>query len=218
MCSRTLEFDARDLRQHVIFGHVRVDHHAEEGGTMHMAAKRKPWTIDEMYRLPDDGNKYEVVRGELFVTPAPTDEHETISARLTRILDAYVAANDLGFVYRPRAVMRFEGSEVEPDLMVRKPQGSRRAHWADAPTPTLIVEILSGSTRRRDFNQKRELYMDAGVHEYWIVDPEGDRIRSIRRDRPDVIATDVLVWTPRGVARPLEISVPEVFGSADARK
>ena len=105
----------RARRSHVIFGHACVDQRAEEGWVMHMAAKPQPWTIEKMYRLPDDGNKYEVVRGELFVTPPPTDHHETIAARLTTILSPYVVAKGLGLVYHPRAVMQFEGSEVEPD-------------------------------------------------------------------------------------------------------
>jgi len=83
---------------------------------MAMAAQTKQWTIEEAHSLPDDGNKYEVVRGELFVTPPPSDDHETITARLTRILDPFVAANSLGMVYHARAVMRFGDSEVEPDL------------------------------------------------------------------------------------------------------
>ena len=87
---------------------------------MLMATQTKRWTLEELHRLPDDGNKYELVRGNLFVTPAPTEAHETILARLTMILVPYVAANELGLVYRPRAVVRFDGSEVEPDLMVRQ--------------------------------------------------------------------------------------------------
>ena len=88
---------------------------------MVMATETTQWTLEELHRLPDDGNRYELVRGTLFVTPAPSNPHEAISARLTRILDPYAAKHALGDVYRPRAVMLFEGSQVEPDLMVRQP-------------------------------------------------------------------------------------------------
>src|SRR5215471_16894481 len=110
---------------------------------MHMAAAIKHWTLEELHRLPDDGNKYELVRGELFVTPPPSDDHETIIARLSRRLDPFVAAHGLGFVYRPRSVVRAEGSEVEPDLMVRALKAPGGRDWDDAPRPILVVEVLS---------------------------------------------------------------------------
>src|SRR5437879_10945231 len=94
----------------------------EEGTVMHMATQTKRWTLEELHSLPDDGNKYELVRGDLFVTPPPSEEHETILARLHALLIPYVAANALGMVYSPRSVVRFDGSEVEPDLMVRQPR------------------------------------------------------------------------------------------------
>ena len=118
---------------------------------MHMARPKRRWTIEELHSLPDDGNKYELIHGELFVTPAPSDNHETVGARLTRLIDPYVAANGLGLIYRPRAVVRIaDDTEVEPDLMVRQPQNEPDASWAGAPLPILVVEITSDSTRRRD--------------------------------------------------------------------
>src|SRR6476469_5110153 len=112
---------------------------------MHMATQTKRWTLEEVHSLPDDGNKYELVRGELFVTPPPSEDHETILARLNAILTPFVTANRLGMVYRPRAVVRFDGSEVEPDLMVRAERRVRIKDWDDAPAPILVVEVLSGS-------------------------------------------------------------------------
>jgi Putative restriction endonuclease len=121
-----------------ILGYARVLHLAEEGCPMPMATRTKRWTLEELDRLPEDGNRYELVRGELFVTPAPTDDHETIAARLTRLVDPYVAAHGLGYVYRPRAVVQRKGSQVEPDLMVRAAQTTPRATWKRAPLPILI--------------------------------------------------------------------------------
>ncbi len=77
-----------------------------------MTTAIKRWTLEEVHSLPDDGNKYELVRGELFVTPPPSVTHEEILSRLTSVLAPYVEANGLGAVYHPRAVVRFEGSEV----------------------------------------------------------------------------------------------------------
>jgi Uma2 family endonuclease len=179
---------------------------------MYMAAYTKRWTLDEVHSLPDDGNKYELVRGELFVTPPPSENHETILARLTAILAPFVAQHNLGMVYHPRAVLRFEGSEVEPDLMVRQERRGPGRDWDDAPIPILVVEVLSGSTRRRDNVQKRALYLDAGVEQYWIVDPEQAAVRVIRRGSEDVVTPTELVWSPSGAKAELPIHVPALFG------
>jgi Uma2 family endonuclease len=179
---------------------------------MAVSLATRDWTLEEMHRLPDDGNRYELVRGELFVTPAPTDEHETILARLTRILDPYVAANGLGFVYHPRAVLQFDGSEAEPDLMVRQPHPRRKGQWATAPTPVLIVEVLSPYTRRRDREQKREYYLDAGVAEYWMIDAEVRSITVVRAGRADRVVSELITWSPAESVAPLEFEVETLFG------
>src|SRR5688572_20517627 len=161
-----------------------------------MALETQPWTLAELHRLPDDGNKYELVRGELFVTPPPTNEHETILALLTRILDRYVEANALGLVYRAKAVVRFEGSEVEPDLMVRQGGGRLGNNWEKAPMPILLVEVLSPSTRRRDFNQKRSFYADLDIPDYWVVDPESRVVHVFRPGNESLVVSDALQWHP----------------------
>src|SRR5690242_10756114 len=129
-----------------------------------MSMPAKAWTLEELHRLPDDGNKYEVIRGELFVTPPPSVDHEELLARLHDMLAAYVRLHGLGRVYRPRSVIRFEGSEAEPDLMVRAvPHGAHGNAWEKLPPPLLVVEVLSPTTRRRDLVNKRAYYLDAGV-------------------------------------------------------
>jgi Uma2 family endonuclease len=176
-----------------------------------MAPATKLWTLDELHRLPDDGNKYELVRGELFVTPPPSDDHETIIARLARRLEPFVEAWRLGFIYRPRAVVRAQGSEVEPDLMVRAPNPPGSRDWDDAPIPILVVEVLSGSTRRRDLGPKKDFYLDIGVAEYWVIDPEAKTVRVARSGAPDQVRTDEVLWQPAGVGSALTIRVSEIL-------
>jgi Uma2 family endonuclease len=177
---------------------------------MAMRAATKRWTLEELHSLPDDGNKYELIHGELFVTPAPTTGHEDVAARLARILDPYVETHGLGLVYRPRAVLRVEGSEVEPDLMVRQPANLGN-EWERAPIPILIVEILSGSTWRRDRQQKRDFYLESGVAEYWIVDPERRTIMTVRRGAADNVCDDRISWIPSGASEPLAFAVADAF-------
>ncbi len=179
---------------------------------MHMATQLKRWTLEELHSLPDDGNKYELIHGELFVTPPPNDDHETILARLTRILDRYVEANGLGQVYRPRAVFRLNGSEVEPDLMVRQEASGIGNAWETAPPPILVVEVFSSSTRRRDSMQKKDFYVEhAELAEYWMVDGDRREIRIARPGEADRIATVTLEWHPSGPAEPLMIRLSDVF-------
>jgi Uma2 family endonuclease len=85
------------------------------------------------------------------------------------------------------------------------------ADWDRAPVPILIVEILSPSTRRRDREQKRELYADAGVAEYWLVDPETRSIRAVIPGRRDVLESETLAWSPAGASAPLMIGVATLF-------
>ena len=179
---------------------------------MQMAAT-KVWTLEELHSLPDDGNKYELINGELYVTPAPTPGHESIAVRLARLLETYVVEERLGFVYRPRAVFRWRGSEVEPDLMVRAMQDDENAPWETHPFPILVVEIGSPSTARRDRTVKRDHYRDAEIAEYWIVDRETLSITRVRPNASDVTEKESVTWHPAGASRPLTFAVAKVFGA-----
>lgn len=171
----------------------------------------KQWTLEELDSLPDDGNSYELIHGELFVTPPPTDNHETIAARLARIVDPYVERHGLGLVYRPKAVIQLSDSQVEPDLYVRQPQASRTASWRTAPLPILVVEVLSPSTERRDREHKRRFYMELGIPEYWIVDPESQTIAVIAGGRADERTGGTMNWWPKDASAPLTFQVSAVF-------
>jgi hypothetical protein len=108
---------------------------------MPVAPPTDAWTLAMLDALPHDGNKYELVRGELFVTPAPSESHEWILARLRRRLDRYVEAQGLGVVFGPRAVVRVGESEVRPDLMVRAGTGPAGG-WEKAPVAGRAVTIV----------------------------------------------------------------------------
>jgi len=174
---------------------------------MAVAVATKRWTLEELDSLPDDGNTYELIHGELFVTPAPTWDHDTIAARLAHILSPFVERNGLGLIYRPRAVIQLADSQVEPDIQVRPAPAGRGFTWRTAPLPSLVVEVLSPSTRRRDREHKRRFYLELGVPEYWIVDPEAGTITSIRAGREDVTSSGQITWSPPGTAESLTFDV-----------
>lgn len=178
---------------------------------MAVATQAKRWTLRELHSLPDDGNKYELIHGELFVTPAPSVEHETIAARFSEMLTPYVKEHGLGHVHHPRSVLQRKGSETEPDLMVRPVDRGPRKSWASAPIPSLVIEIVSPSTRRRDYGAKKDFYMEVGVPEYWIVDEERRVITVIRPGMSDAESSDRVLWSPAGAGAPLEIRVDAMF-------
>lgn len=176
-------------------------------------ALARAWTLEEMHALPEDGKKYELLHGELLVTPAPTTNHESLLARLSALLTPFVMENGLGLVYHPRAVVRHDGSEVEPDLQVRQPVGAD-VQWQDAPVPVLVVEVLSPATSRSDRLKKRPYYVDeVGVPEYWIIDGTRRTITSIGRGRPDVVHVHNFAWNPPGCPASLLIAWTAVFGA-----
>lgn len=111
--------------------------------------------------------------------------------------------------------MVFDGNAVEPDIMARR--AVPPPEWEDAPLPFLVVEVLSGATKRRDHVQKRALYLDAGVPEYWIVDGEHRTIRVVRPQHDDEIVAETLRWHLAGAGSPLFWTLPTCFARRSAR-
>jgi Uma2 family endonuclease len=140
------------------------------------AARR--WTYAEFARLPDDGNRYEVIGGELHVTPAPTTLHQKIVTRIARRLEEFAELHGLGEVFvGPVDVLFAEGDYLEPDLVfVRRERLDVVSDRGLEGAPDLVVEVLSPTTASRDRRLKRERYAHFGVPEYWIVDPVAKRI------------------------------------------
>jgi Uma2 family endonuclease len=167
-----------------------------------------PWTRADLDRLPDDGNRYEVLNGELLVTPAPSSAHQEIAAWLTSKLVPFVLAHGLGQVHHPRTVVVVDGSQLEPDMMVRPRAPFRK--WEDAPLPILVIEIISRGTLRRDLYQKRDFYMEKGIAEYWAIDRYK---REVTRFTPAATepVKSILTWSPKGTAATLEIDVAAMF-------
>lgn len=177
------------------------------------------WTLEELHRLPDDGNRYELVRGALFVTPPPSWEHQRLASIIAARLQPYVAAHGLGSICFPRSVIRLgPRDEVEPDLMVRPVPRTPPARWEDAPLPILVVEIASDATRRRDRVEKRQLYREASIATCWIVDAETRTIRLVRPGREDEDITGSLVWHPDGASEPFTLDVADLFDEASGRR
>jgi Uma2 family endonuclease len=175
---------------------------------MLMATKTRAWTRADLHSLPDDGNRYEVLGGELLVTPAPSASHQAIVDWLSAKLTPFVVKHRLGWVQHPRSVMVVDGSEVEPDLMVR-PGPPVRA-WEDAPVPLLVIEVISRSTRRRDLGGKRAFYIEAGVAEYWAVERDTRTVLRITAAGEERVS-ELMHWEPPNSGARLQIEVAVMF-------
>jgi Uma2 family endonuclease len=133
------------------------------------------WTYEDYLRLPDDGNRYEVIRGALYVTPAPNFKHQFSVVKLVSALDGFVSKGELGVVLAaPFDVLLPVGiaSPVEPDvLFFRTGNAPQEDDKNFQGVPDLIAEVLSPRTRSLDRKVKLQAYQEAGIPEYWIVDP-----------------------------------------------
>ncbi len=181
---------------------------------MRMLAVKRRWTADDLDELPDDGNRYEVIDGELFVTPAPAYKHQDAIAELHVSLRSYLEREPIGrAIFAPADVRYSELRAVQPDLFVIPlVDGKRPERFEDAGRLLLAVEVLSPSSARADRVAKRTLYRDERVPEYWLIDLDA---RTIERSTPADTRIDVLVdrieWRPDGVSGPLVIDLPDYF-------
>ena len=196
-----------------MFAHARYGTGIGENRDMHMAVRTRRWTRADLERLPDDGNRYEVVRGELFVTPAPSPRHEELVYVLAGHLRRYLEPLGIGQVRQAPSALVVEGSEVQPDIMVRAQASPLPDTWDAMPIPLLVVEILSDATQRRDRLAKHTLYVDAGVAEYWIVDGDRRSVRVVRADA-DVVLAEQIEWRPAGAPVPLVLDIAAMFREA----
>jgi Uma2 family endonuclease len=177
---------------------------------------RAEWTADMARALPDDGNRYEVLDGELFVTPAPSADHQELIAVLRDTLSAYVRGHSLGHLFFSPADIEFSAKRLlQPDLFVAPlVNGQRPRNWTQISSLVLAVEVLSPSTEFADRNRKRHIYMDSDVAEYWIVSPAARVIERFRKgERTSEVAAEVLEWQPAATIPPLTVDVVAYFDS-----
>ncbi len=133
------------------------------------------WTYDDYSRLPDDGKRYEVIRGELYMSAAPRPLHQRVITRLSFFLEGFLenSAQGTAFVAPIDVILPQKlGDPVQPDIVVVRRES---LHIIDElnirGAPDLLVEVLSPSNPAHDRSLKYDLYAEAGVLEYWIVDP-----------------------------------------------
>jgi Uma2 family endonuclease len=181
---------------------------------MAMPLSIAPTTADELDAIPEDGNRYEIIDGTLFVSPAPSRSHQRAVTQLVLRLAPYAHALGLDLLPAPTDVRSSNTTQVQPDLLALPMSfdGRSNARWEPMSRVLLTVEILSSSTRWLDRVLKRKLYVSEGVTEYWVVDLDARSISVSTADRPiPRVVTDVLQWQPRQERAPLALDLRELF-------
>lgn len=131
------------------------------------------FVADDIWESPEDGNRYEVIDGGLYVTPPPVWQHQHASDTLFGYLWQHIHPRRLGkIVTAPIGVVLDSENGIQPDLVyVSRERMDIITESGIKGVPDLVVEVLSPSTRARDRGIKMRRYAGAGVPHYWIVDP-----------------------------------------------
>lgn len=180
---------------------------------------RRYWTAEDVRALMDESRhwpRYELLDGELLVTPAPNKPHQLAVTAMVALLAPYCDREALGVaLVSPADIELVPESIMQPDVFV-VPEAiigkSASSGWQDVTSLLLAVEVLSPSTQRQDRVRKRDFYLANGVREYWILDLDARIVEGWRpnSERPS-IHRDEITWHPAGAASPLRIDLKAFF-------
>ncbi|HEY4217372.1 MAG TPA: Uma2 family endonuclease [Gemmatimonadaceae bacterium] len=185
------------------------------------ALHRRRWTIRDVKRLIDERPaytpRYELVDGELLLTPAPSYRHQRLIGAVYRLLHEYVDRHHVGeAVVSPAEVRLTPDSYLEPDVFVVPAVNGRRPPAVDPTTRILLaVEVLSPSSARHDRITKRRFFQRARLESYWIIDGEAElfEIWHPGDERPALV-DGPFIWNPTGATEPLLVDVARFFAEA----
>ena len=141
------------------------------------ATEKKKYTYEDYLKTPDDV-RYELIQGDLLMTPSPVTKHQRILRKIGFMLEQHVTQNDLGEIFlAPYDVYFDDENVVQPDILfISRERLNLIGEKNMQGPPDLVIEILSESTAYRDLIQKKKLYARYCVKEYWIVIPEEESV------------------------------------------
>ena len=193
--------------------------HRRAEQTMAMPAVHRRWTAAEVRELQDESRawpRYELLDGELLVTPGPGFAHQLAVTELLVLLRDYVNQFGIGCALTSPSDIELRAETImQPDVFVCPvPAGRapRDMSWADVASLILAVEVISPSSVRTDRTRKRDFYLANGVAEYWVVDLDARQVeRSVPGSGTPVIEKTTIEWRPAGAPSSLVIDLKQLF-------
>jgi Uma2 family endonuclease len=178
---------------------------------MAMPVSVRRYTVAEIERFPNDGNRYELLDGVLLVTPAPSQAHQLIVSRLQFRLTQAVMAEGAAHVVSPGVITVAPRIQLEPDILVYPARYSLESKWSEIDEHWLAVEVLSRSSRVYDRDTKRDAYLALGVQEVWLVDRWKEVVEVSRARGRGELVRGVLNWWVPTLGRQVEIALDDLF-------
>lgn len=184
---------------------------------MVMPASARRWTVDEVRQMQDEERaspRYELIDGELLVTPSPRPLHQLAVAHLLLALHPYVERQKIGATLcAPADIELLPGTIVQPDVFVLPLiDGQFPLEWHATRSLLLAVEVLSPSSMRADRVTKRRFFARVAVAEYWVVDLDARIVERTRtgEERPEILDRTI-EWQPAGASEPLVLDLAAFF-------
>lgn len=176
------------------------------------------WTERDYFSLPETNRRVELANGDLLVSPSPTVQHALIVMELVSQLKGYAGQHQLGMVMTaPLDVRLFSDTIRQPDvLFIRHENRDRVGSYIDGP-PDWVAEVISPGSREIDEQVKLVEYAQAGVPEYWLVDPEHTTIRvyTLKDKAYELVSTNGAGEIAQSVTiKGFQVSVDDVFSEA----
>src|SRR5437868_11661345 len=163
---------------------------------MAMAISVPLYTVDDLERFPDDGNRYELLDGVLLVTPQAAAVHQVIASRMQMKLAN--SLQGLAHVVGPGAVVHLPRTQLQPDILVYPARFSPMTDWRKITEHWLAVEILSRSSRVYDREFKRDAYFAHGLHQVWLVDWHAQSVEVCTGKGKSRVVRDRIRWKIAG--------------------
>ena len=182
---------------------------------MGMAIAVPRYTIEDLDRLPQDGNRYELLDGVLLVTPAPAQSHQVVINRLAFRLTEALEVPGHARVVGPGAVVAPPNTQLQPDILVYPSRFPLSAEWHEIDEHWLAVEVLSRSSRIYDREFKRDAYFALGVQQVWLVDRRNRSAEVCRGRGVGEVVRDVIRLHVPAADLLVSIDLSEIFAGLD---